>query len=342
MPRTSAAARPVPTVSDEWRRWIAENLMLGTAPEGLVAVLRQSGFTTAQAGEEVERALRSPYLHGAARLHNRLAKRDWLLEMRSQLRRIAPPPLRRRHQLDSDTFLREHYIANEPVILTGMLDDVVRDPCWSLDHLREYFGGREVEIQAGRTQDGNYEQNSLAHKRLMRFADYVDLVRAGASNDIYMTANNSTRNREALAELWPHMPRVPEYLKEEEGKPQGFFWFGPAGTITPFHHDLTNNVMMQLVGRKRVRLVSPSDTPRMYNDRHCFTPVDGAAPDVERWPLLREVEIIDCVLEPGEILFLPVGWWHYVEALDISITIAATHFRWDNDFYSRYPTQHDF
>lgn len=342
MPRISAAARQVPTVSDEWRRWIAENLMLGTAPEGLVAVLRQSGFTTAQAGQEVERALRSPYLHGAARLHNRLAKRDWLLEMRSQLRRIAPPPLRRRPKLDSETFLREHYIANEPVIITGMLDDAVRDPCWDLDNLRARFGECEVEIQSGRKADANYEQNSLAHKRLMRFAGYVDLVRAGASNDIYMTANNSTRNREALGELWPHLPRVPEYLKEEEGQPQGFFWFGPAGTITPFHHDLTNNVMMQLVGRKRVRLVSPSDTPRMYNERHCFTPVDGAAPDVKRWPLLRDVEIIDCVLEPGEILFLPVGWWHYVEALDISITVAATHFRWDNDFYSRYPTQHDF
>jgi hypothetical protein len=37
-----------------------------------------------------------------------------------------------------------------------------------------------------------------------------------------------------------------------------------------------------------------------------------------------------------------VGWWHFVEALDITVTISATHFKWHNDFYRNYPTDHDF
>jgi ribosomal protein L16 Arg81 hydroxylase len=52
--------------------------------------------------------------------------------------------------------------------------------------------------------------------------------------------------------------------------------------------------------------------------------------------------VLECVLEPGEILFLPVGWWHYVEALDISVTLASTNFHWQNDFYTNYPADHDF
>lgn len=100
--------------------------------------------------------------------------------------------------------------------------------------------------------------------------------------------------------------------------------------------------MIQIAGRKRVRLIAPCDIPRLYNQRHCFTPIDGRDIDVQRFPMMANVPVIDCVLEPGEILFLPVGWWHFVEALDITITISTTHFRWDNDFYSDYPDNRDF
>jgi ribosomal protein L16 Arg81 hydroxylase len=48
--------------------------------------------------------------------------------------------------------------------------------------------------------------------------------------------------------------------------------------------------------------------------------------------------MLECLLEPGDALFLPVGWWHYVESLDASISLTFTVFERDNDFYSRYTT----
>lgn len=335
-------------ISDEWRRWIAENLMLGSAPEALSAILVQSGVALRVAQAEIAAAINSPYLQGVQRLHNRLAKRDWVLGIQSQLNRLATVEIPRRHQLSGDEFLHQHYIANRPVIITGMLDGGARAGTnsgvgpspWSLDHLAQRFGERTVEVQFGRNADPDYEMNSIAHKRSMRFGDYVQLVQgSGPTNDFYMTANNGKQNRQALHELWEAIPPLPDYLRPDGA---GFFWLGPAGTITPFHHDLTNNFMLQLAGRKRVRLVAPCDTPRLYNQRHCFTPVDGRAIDIDRFPAMAGVPIPECVLEPGEILFLPVGWWHYVEALDTSITVSATHFHWDNDFYSNYPNNHDF
>jgi len=39
-----------------------------------------------------------------------------------------------------------------------------------------------------------------------------------------------------------------------------------------------------------------------------------------------------------DLLFLPVGWWHHVRGLEISITMTFTNFVFDNDFHSTYRT----
>lgn len=339
---SQAKVKNIANIGDDWRRWIAENLMLGSAPDTLAAILVQNGIGQADARREIELAIRSPYLYGAQRLANRLAKRNWVLAIQQKLNDLGDNTIQRRERLSGKEFLQNYYRMNRPVIITGMLEHFPARAKWNLDYFAERFADRTVEVQFGRDADQNYEMNSIAHKRQMKFGQYLELVRnAGASNDFYMTANNDSRNREALKELWDDIGALPEYLNEANGR-QGFFWFGPQGTITPFHHDLTNNFMMQIVGRKQVRLMAPCESSRVYNHRHCFTDVDAKNVDLERFPAMAGVPIIDCILEPGEILFLPVGWWHHVEGLDMSVTIAVTNFRWHNDFYTNYPTDHDF
>ncbi|KRE88693.1 cupin [Frateuria sp. Soil773] len=329
-------------VDDEWRRWIAENLMLGTHPASLVGALEGNGVSRQVAVSEVEAAVRSPYLRGADRLRRRLEKRDWVLDIHRKLNRLRPGTVERRQRPSADEFLTDFYSANRPVIITGAMDGWPALQRWNLAYFRQRFGERTVEVQFGRSADADYELNSIAHKRAMRFGEYVDLVeRAGKSNDFYMTANNDSTNRQALAELWDDIEQIPEYLDASNGG-GGFFWFGPAGTITPFHHDLTNNFMAQVVGRKRLLLMPACELANVYNHRHCFTPVDGGAVDLARFPNMARAQVMECVIGPGEILFLPVGCWHYVEALDTSVTMAFTNFRWDNDFYSNYPKEHDF
>ena len=328
-------------MTDAWRSWIAENLMLDCDTEAIIRTLVQNGIAPHTARAELAMTMRSPYLQGAARLKNRLAKRDWSLGIHAQLNRLRPATIARQQRLPAAAFLRDFYCTNQPVIITGMMDDWPALSRWSLAYFRARFGAREVEVQFDRQADPDYEANSIAHKRQMRFGDYVDLVAAaGVSNDVYMTANNDARNRDSLIELWDDIGPLEAYLQPSSER--GFFWFGPAGTVTPFHHDLTNNLMAQVVGRKRVRIIAASDAASMPNPRHCFTPVDGRAIDLQRFPQLAAVPVLECVLAPGELLFLPVGCWHFVESLDVAATITFTNFRWDNDFYSRYPAQREF
>ncbi len=329
-------------VSNEWRRWIAENLMLGAGPETLVAILTSNGILRADAQREIEAAAHSPYLQGARRLANRVAKRDWVLAIQSKLNKLGDDEIGRREKLSGAEFLQDYYRTNRPVVITGMLEHYPARSKWTLDYFAERFGERVVEVQFGREADPQYEMNSVAHKRQMKFGDYVELVRSsGSSNDFYMTANNDSKNQVALQGLWDDVGALPEYLDDDPAR-RGFFWFGPAGTLTPLHHDLTNNFMSQIIGRKRVRLVAPCELAKIYNFRHCFTDLDARNVDLTRFPAMPDVKIHDITLAPGEILFLPVGWWHHVEALDISVTLASTNFLWPNDFYSNYPPNHDF
>lgn len=333
---------PAPSL-DDWRRWIAENLLLETSPNAMYAKLVQEGFAAEEAVRELEAALTHPYLVGAARMRNRLAKREWTLSVLSRLDRMraGSTEVPRKELLSREEFFEEHYFRNRPVVITGRLASWPALRRWDLAHFREHYGDRKVEVQFGRDSDPEFEINREKHVRTMLFGEYVDLVeRSGPTNDFYMTANNTGVNREALAGLWNDVETVTEYL-DPDSPDTGFFWLGPAGTKTPFHHDLTNNFMAQVVGRKKVKLIPMTDTAHVYNHFHCYSQVDGSGVDYERFPAMRETSVVECVIGPGDLLFIPIGWWHYVEGLDVSVTMSFINFRERNDFSLSYRTYHD-
>ena len=324
-----------------WRCWIADNLVQGSPAESLVRVLVDNGFAAGDARREVATAEASPFLDVARRLGHRVAKRDWSLEVQRKTRRLRNEDrasIDRHDRLDRATFLRDYYSANRPVVVTGRMADW-RAMRWTPEFLAQRFADREVQVQTRRLANPRYESESSRHHETMRFADFMRRVMSGQeSNDIYMTANNSGANAPALRELWDDIVQVPEYLDDRDPANLGFFWIGPAGTITPTHHDLTNNFMAQILGRKRVHLVDGLDIPRMYNSLHVYSEVDLENIDYNRFPLMRGVNVRSYDLHPGELLFLPVGWWHQVRSLDLSITVTLTNFVFDNDFHSMYST----
>lgn len=337
-------ARPQPAkpvVNDDMRREIAEMLLAGTPPARIVQRIASRGLPGALVEAEVARAAKSPYLHAAqaatAGLAARLAKRDWLLANTARLQAVhadaASVP--RCHRLDADRFFSEFYAANRPVLVTGLADHWPARTGWSFAALAAELGHVDVDVQWQRDSNSAYEMEADRHVSRQNFAAIIDRITTGGpSNDFYVTAFNSGHNKQALAPLWDDIGAITGWLSPSGGR-DGFFWMGPQGTITPFHHDLTNNLMVQIVGRKRVRLVAASETPRMRNSRHCFSDWRGdelpPGPGTDDRPPALEV-----VLEPGDALFLPIGWWHHVEGLTPTIGLSFTNFARNNDFYSHY------
>lgn len=165
-------------------------------------------------------------------------------------------------------------------------------------------------------------------------------MRPGAGNDAYLTAYNSARYADALSPLHADLGFLTRFLDDRVATPNGMMWIGPAGTVTPLHHDLTNNLIAQIVGRKRIELAPAADVGKLYNDRHVFSEIadlDDPRIDLARYPRLAALRLYDVLLEPGEILFVPLGWWHQVKSLDFSVTITFTNFLRRNDCHAAYP-----
>jgi hypothetical protein len=337
----SSAAPAGRPVTDEWPRWIAENLMLGASRDSILNAMVQGGLSPRESASEIDLAFQSPYLRGAERLCNRLNKREWLLASYRKLDRLRSNSdlVERRHRLSDGEFREHYYCANRPVIITGMMDDWPALGKWSLDYFVREFGRREVEVQAGRSASDCYEAEREKFRRKMIFSEFIEQVStADKSNDIYITASNNSANKAVLPELWDDVVQIPEYL-DGKSLQNGYFWFGPAGTITPFHHDLTNNLMAQVMGRKRILLTPSWDMPLMRNLFHVYCEIDGRATPPAPRASCGQPQILECILSPGEILFLPVGCLHFVEALEISATVSFTNFAFDdNDYTSFYST----
>jgi ribosomal protein L16 Arg81 hydroxylase len=109
-------------------------------------------------------------------------------------------------------------------------------------------------------------------------------------------------------------------------------WFGPGGTRTPLHYDDKNNLIVQVAGRKRVFLYSPLYSETMRQTRPWYAHHDIADGDTLWNKALPKTSAAELVLEPGDALFIPVGWWHAIEALEVSMTLAFVDFGVPNEF----------
>jgi len=327
-------------VPADWKRWIAENILKGQHLDELTQILVKQGFREELARLEVESAARHPYIEAAQSQARQIKKRDWLLHTQQVMEtEHGSAEVERRADLSSQSFHSDYCALNRPIVLTNVVADWPAITRWTPDYLRDRCGNESVEIQARRESNESYEIDKEPHRQTCQFGEFVHQVFfEGTSNDYYMTAANATANGNILRTLWDDIQMPEAYTDLNDARDRTFLWIGPTGTVTPLHHDLTNNFMAQVVGRKRIRMISPAHQPYVYNHRHCFSKVDIDNVDEREFPLFSRVHIYDLILNPGELLFLPVGWWHQVVALDTSITVTFTNFRGTNQFSESYST----
>ncbi|XP_027700982.1 HSPB1-associated protein 1 isoform X2 [Vombatus ursinus] len=108
-------------------------------------------------------------------------------------------------------------------------------------------------------------------------------------------------------------------------------WIGSLGANTPCHLDSYGcNLVLQVQGRKRWHLFPPEDTAFLYPTRipyeesSVFSKVNVVNPDLKHFPQFLKAQRHMVTLYPGQVLFVPRHWWHYVESIDpITVSINS-------------------
>jgi hypothetical protein len=236
------------------------------------------------------------------------AMREAILAAARDLPVITEVP--RLGRLDGSAF-RARAAAGLPFLVSGV---VGRWPLCSLtpQALRERFG--EVPVRA---RVGDYVATAFAPDRAMRdmsLREYLDLSAAPTDDLPPYVGNLELRELNAMCH-WPAW-------FDKMGPPR--FWLGPARTVTPLHCDYDDNIFAQIWGSKRIFLAPPHHDQFLYtreaNPVLFGSPFDPEAPDFDAFPLARQATIVEVVVEPGDMLYVPAGWYHQVRALTFSLS----------------------
>jgi hypothetical protein len=334
-PQAAAQQPPRREVDDGWRQWIAENKLRNCSTDSMVATMAGSGIDPSEAEAAILAMDGDPAYLAALKMRQ---LRDKLASVMANLQRLWElDPLydhvEKRSRVSRDEFIERYVRGCRPVVLTDVTFDWPAMQRWSPQDLKQRFGHLEVEIQAERSANARYEVDKLRHKRSVCLADFVDRVlQAGVSNDEYLTANNELLRRPEFAPLLDDIGSLPAVCDRSRLAERSSFWFGPAGTVTPLHHDTLMLFHTQVVGRKRWRFVSPLQTPRVYNHFEVYSDVNLDALDLARHPDFAGVRVLDVVVEPGETMFLPLAWWHQVSSLDVSLSFSYSNLDVPNEY----------
>jgi hypothetical protein len=337
---TAAREAPPMSLTADWRRWITENLLLRVADDDLVTILVRHGIGPGHARAEIDSVRTDPCYQAAEQTAQQLRKIESLLDIVRDLALVDPARSQVDHMpvLTREQFRSRYYADNRPVLLEGLVDDWPALRRWSPRYLRDTVPDALIEVMADRAGDAEYEINSELHRTTVRMADYVDAVTSGGpSNDVYLVANNHFFDNPDVAVLKDDFAVPGPYLDPAAAAGSVFFWFGPGGTVTPLHHDVANVLFVQVHGTKRITLVPALQVHRLYNDVGVYTGIDPDKPDPERFPLFTGTTPLQVTLGPGQALFIPVGWWHRVEALEVSISMSFTNFVFPNDYVWQHP-----
>ncbi len=316
-------------LSLDWELWVIEQLLFTAKLEDLVDVLTAQGVDAGQARARVLEILNSPNFEslrasvGEARMAARLLRLQDELERAGQTPTKVPVLPR----IDPQTLFEQHWAASRPLLLTEVARDIPAVRNWSLQHLAERFPELKVQVNVDRLQ-AQTNRDTERQARFMPLPKLVEQIEAGASNDFYVVSRNGLLARPELACLWEELVDLPEFLVPLT-RPRGVsMWVGPAGTVTPPHFDPHNVLLVQVQGKKRVRL-APRVRAGLHADLDGYylaRPLDEVFAD-------RPERIATVTLEAGQALFVPAAWFHEITALEPSITLSFLNFCWPNHFH---------
>jgi hypothetical protein len=254
----------------------------------------------------------------------------------------AVPP--RTELVSPEAFSRSWERTEQPVIFVDATRGWPAASKWTFDWFRSKHGDVEIYVRSAlyRRAAARGTSEPWGDARRMKLSAYVDEVLASTSRPVEEDLNRvademlGKRPEEINHMVGPTLLQAAPSLREDVRFPdypprwlrrftESSSWIAGRGTFAQLHADRAHNVFTQIVGRKRWQLYSPRKSrrlrPLLLHWAAKISSLDLEVGGVRRAESEGLRPDYDFVLEPGEMLFIPVGWWHRVYTVEPSIAI---------------------
>lgn len=253
---------------------------------------------------------------------------------------LAVPTAVARHATIGEDELFSRYIEQRlPVIVSDIRPLWPSRPNWTAEELRQRCGAAAVRVSDRST---TLAEVLDAAERSTPEAPSPYLVECTVAKYLPMLLD------EVLPLPFEHRNRL--LARGLPGREMHAFsslelLLGGRGTRFPrlhYDHLHMHAIISQLKGDKRFWLYDPSQTPFMYARESAanLSQIDRFDPvDLERWPLHAQAKPLTVIVKEGETIFVPSGWWHRTELLDLSIALTwnlVTRSNWQAHVEDRY------
>jgi hypothetical protein len=230
-------------------------------------------------------------------------------------------PVERRTGLTPETFATEYLLPMKPVVFTDLMASWPARQRWTIEYFKTQYGHLRVPVVSN-----NYSKPGkgyLAADRRIAFREYLDLLESGPS-DLRIFAWNIFWKAPELREDFS-VPTIMDGFVDE----LPFLFFGCQGSKVTLHYDvdMSHVFLNQIHGRKRVVLFAPGQSRHLYHLPFTVAShVNIFKPDYGKYPALAHLKGQEVMLQPGETLFMPRGYWHYIEYTDGGYSISLRAF----------------
>jgi hypothetical protein len=226
--------------------------------------------------------------------------------------------------IDPEVFKKEYYEPCLPVVIKNLAKDWPAYSKWNWDYFKQLVGQKKVPLYNNVKSDAYTPINTADDYKT--FGEYIDMISSGPA-----------AWRIFLFNIFDHAPQLindftwPEHLMKGFVKKYPMLFTGGASSITHMHFDIDMSHILhtQFCGRKRVLMFPYQEQYKLYRkpwevlslaDFSNYY-IDGKV-DYEKFPALKLAEGHDFMLEPGDTLFMPAGYWHHMEYLDSGFAMS--------------------
>lgn len=222
-----------------------------------------------------------------------------------------------RNGLTPDAFRNQYLRPLKPVVITDLTASWPAREKWTIDHFKKNYGHLIVPVVSPRYSKPG--KGYMSPEKYISFQEYLELLEQGPT-EYRLFLFNIFKHAPELCNDFDYPDLMGGFIKDFP-----FMFFGGQGAVTPLHFDIDRShvFLNQIHGRKRVVLFAPDQSRLLYH--HPFTVasyIDVNHPDEKNYPALQLVKGYEVILQPGESLFIPSCYWHYIEYTDGGYSIS--------------------